>query len=77
MAYSRVLFLAFADKLLTMDPKEITYSMVNKKLQKIVLLRVKNCTRQFEMSHKHISMQLNICYSAGQAPDDGPQGDHI
>ena len=29
------------DKLLTMDPKEITYEMVNKKLQEIVLSRGK------------------------------------
>ena len=31
----------FQDKLLTMDPKEITYEMVNKKLQEIVLSRGK------------------------------------
>ena len=39
--WTSALTMPMQDKLLTMDPKEITYEMVNKKLQEIVLSRGK------------------------------------
>ena len=59
-----VLFLAFADKLLTMDPKEITYNLLNKKLQKIVLLRVKKlhtAVRDVSQTYIHAAEFLLFC----------------
>lgn len=44
------------DKLLTMDPTEITYEMVNKKLREIALARgKKGVDRQEQVSFRQIS----------------------
>ena len=49
------------DKLLTMDPTEITYEMVNKKLREIALARGKKGVDRQEQVHLQCAFEC-ICF---------------
>lgn len=52
------------DKILSMDPKEITYEMVQKKLQEIAMARGKT-TRIDRQEQVSCSCSLSVCISQG------------